>query len=123
MPIKKVGSFAIRTAKNTIIGGAGGYLAGGFVGPAHYKEDSAKQGALVGALAGGVGSVGAGVVALGGGKLMRGAYGGLLKLSKKVGRKPNFDEGKLVRAVASGVRKGRITFRRIRGRLVPIRAK
>lgn len=121
--IKKLGSAAIRVAKNSAIGGAAGYLASGFAAPSEHKASAARQGAAVGAITAGLGTVAAGVGAAGINRVARSSYGGILKLSRKIGRGTTIPEGKLVNGIVAGVRKARVGFRRIGGRVVPIRIK
>lgn len=123
MPIKKFGLVAAKTVRNALIGGVGGAAAGGFTSHSGYKEEGAKQGAVVGALAGAIAPAAVRLSLVGGKKAVRNGYARLLMASRKLGKNPGFDEGKIMNAVAGGIRQGRVTYRKIRGRIVPIRMK
>ena len=80
--------------KRALMGGAIGGIASRATSSSHEASDNAKVGALVGALTGSLAPI---------------AGSKILKSARKVAKAPRI--------------KGKIIFRRIRGRLVPIRKK
>lgn len=115
---------ATKFAGRTALGAASGGAAGAIISPSGYKEEGAKQGLGVGAAVGVLSNVPAGKIA---GKALqdglRSGYGAALKLGKKAGRNPVELESILTRASVNTLRKGRVVFRRIRGRIIPVKVK
>lgn len=95
-----------RIAKNAAIGGAAGYFAGRVVSDAVGAEAGGNKGAQIGALVGGVTGLPIKSLALKAGAASKVFYKGL-----------EHTRGSGVRSAKAA---GKIMFRRIRGRIVPI---
>lgn len=108
--------WAFNVARNALIGGAAGAVAGRTVSDTHGADVSQKRGMQVGA------AVGA-ATGLPFGKIARGGY----KFSKIVARglkaTPSSKVGGVMRAAERAGSSAGVTFRRIRGRIIPIRSK
>lgn len=120
----RVTKAALKLTGRGALGAAAGAAAGGFVSHAGYKSEGAKEGAIVGAGVGALASIPAGKIAK---NALKNAavvgYGAALKAGRSVGRAPQNLEGVLTRGASDAARKGRVVFRRIRGRIVPVRMK
>lgn len=121
MIYKKIGSFGVRAVKNTAIGAAVGAATGAFVSESYHKKTAAKQGAVVGA---GIGAISAIPVAGLVGNQFKKVYGKALSVSRSLTKAGSTaDEAKMLKSGLGVAKQTKILFRRIRGRIVAIKAK
>lgn len=111
-PYKWIG----HTVKNAAIGGLAGGVAGRTVADSHGAKTAENHGAIAGAIAGGV-------TGLPFGRIARGTYRFSLVVGRGLKASPNSSIGAALRGVDRAGERAGIIFRRIRGRIVPIRGK
>jgi hypothetical protein len=102
----------VRLLKNTAIGGLAGFAAGRVVSDAMGASTGGQVGASVGA------AVGA-VMGLPGARILRGLSNATRTYTRGLKATPSSKVGKVMRRID----RGKVAFRRIRGRIVPVRVK
>ncbi len=112
--IRKSG--AIRFAKNTAIGAASGYVAGRVVSPAGLAKEGGHTGAVTGAIVGGA----LGLPHL---KLARGVAKEASVYARGLKATPGSKLGAALKGMEKSASDMRVVFRRIRGRIVPVKVK
>lgn len=102
--------------RNTAIGGLAGYIAGGSVSDSVGRDMASKEGALVGGVVGSITGL---------------PFGKLAKLSLETGKvmgrglkaTPSSTIGAALRGADKAGKHAGVVFRRIKGRIVPVRMK
>jgi hypothetical protein len=106
----------VRTAKNAAIGGSAGYITGHLVSDAGAAEAGGKSGLRAGVAVGLFSS-------LPFGKLAKAAHSASKVYARGLQATPGSKVGSTLTKVNRAVTRGKVVYRKIRGRIVPIRVK